>query len=195
MTRALVLGLLLASSPAVAAESIRCGSELISEGDTALELQAACGAPDHVDRRTIIKNAASRVPEGVEMAHIYQEVETWTYAPLGGQLMRLIEVKEGAVKSIRAVAVRARSGDSGCARAVFSTPATTGQVELTCGLADDVTRWVEERTLRTRDGLEVKKLITRERWIYVPGPGRLIRIFEFENGRLVRESSGNRAPR
>lgn len=176
------------------ASSFRCGSELIGEGDTVLELQAACGAPDHVDRRTIVQSVAVPGLAATEVSHLYEELETWTYTGGGGKLMRVVEVRRGKITAIRTVAVRGPRDLKGCTRAVFGEPALSGQVELTCGLPDDRSRWVEERVIKRRDGLEQRVIVTHERWFYVPGPGMLIRIFDFENGRLVRESTGARAP-
>jgi hypothetical protein len=184
--------LLSAASPIAAAESLRCRTELITPGDTSFELLAACGEPDHKHRRTTVRTRDRLGPGVVESAHVYQEIETWTYAAAGGRMMRLVEIRQGQVTAIRSIAVRDQGGDR-CARAIFGQPTLIGQVELACGAPDDRSQWVEERVLRDKHGRERIQLVTHERWIIAPGPGMLLRIFEFENGKLVRESTGARA--
>jgi hypothetical protein len=176
------------------AEGVRCGDQVIDVGDTALELETACGSPDHRDRRLVVENRVYQATrDAVEVAHVYEEVETWTYGAGDGLMMRIAEVRRGLVTAIRTVAVR-RDRDLGrCLRASFASPALTGQVELACGRPDDLSRWVEERVLRTKRGLEHRTIVTHERWTYDPGPGRLIRIFAFEDGRLVRVTTGGRS--
>lgn len=173
------------------AESVRCSSRLISPGAEAVELLAACGEPDHLDRRVVIHSKT--VGRG-EVEQITEEIETWIYAPAGGRMMRLIVLRKGRVESIRSVAVRDTGDDGRCARAIFSAPTTLGQVEFVCGAPVDRTRWIEERIRRTEEGHEIRVVSTRERWVYAPAPGRLIRVFEFENGRLLDESTGARTP-
>ncbi|RLU07701.1 hypothetical protein CS078_17825, partial [Pseudomonas prosekii] len=69
------LGLALAASQAAAADTLRCGSQLISVGDRSSEVLQKCGEP--VSRDLLgYKRSANRREEF--------QVEEWTYGPNGG---------------------------------------------------------------------------------------------------------------
>lgn len=196
--RAAGLSLLVSASlfaPDAFASSMRCGSRLITAGTAALVLEEACGSPDHVDRRLVTRGSAVAVGRGWEGAvrRTLEEVETWTYAGGGGEMMRIVTIRRGEVERIRTVAVRGGRTSERCVRPIFATPTLTGQVELTCGAPDDRDAWIEEEILRDRVGRVLRRTVHHERWIYNPGPGHLLRIFEFEDGKLVRESTGARS--
>jgi hypothetical protein len=69
------LGLVIVVSQASAADTLRCGSQLISVGDRSSEVLQKCGEP--VSRDVLgYKRSANRREEF--------QVEEWTYAPNGG---------------------------------------------------------------------------------------------------------------
>ncbi|NUT77491.1 DUF2845 domain-containing protein [Pseudomonas sp. C1C7] len=77
MGRRLLFALVLATSasPALAADTLRCGSQLISVGDRAGEVLQKCGEP--VSRDLLgYKRSANRREEF--------PVEEWTYGPKSG---------------------------------------------------------------------------------------------------------------
>jgi hypothetical protein len=70
------LGLLLATGPASAADTLRCGSQLISVGDRSSEVLQKCGQP--VARDDLgYKRSVNRREE--------YPVEEWTYGPNSGK--------------------------------------------------------------------------------------------------------------
>ncbi len=82
MIRRLLTGLVLAlsASQAWAADTLRCGSQLISVGDRSSEVLQKCGEP--VSRDLLgYKRSADRREEF--------QVEEWTYGPNGGMYQYL----------------------------------------------------------------------------------------------------------
>ncbi|EJM66215.1 DUF2845 domain-containing protein [Pseudomonas sp. GM55] len=82
MTRRLLTGLILAlaASQAWAADTLRCGSQLVSVGDRSSEVLQKCGEP--VSRDLLgYKRSANRREEF--------QVEEWTYGPNGGMYQYL----------------------------------------------------------------------------------------------------------
>ncbi|WP_130908592.1 MULTISPECIES: DUF2845 domain-containing protein [unclassified Pseudomonas] len=78
--RLLALALTAAASQAWAADTLRCGSQLISVGDRSSEVLQKCGDP--VSRDLLgYKRSANRREEF--------QVEEWTYGPNGGMYQYL----------------------------------------------------------------------------------------------------------
>ncbi|MHC8312794.1 DUF2845 domain-containing protein [Pseudomonas sp. GT1P32] len=74
------LALAMAASPATAADTLRCGSQLVSVGDRSSEVLQKCGEP--VSRDLLgYKRSANRREEF--------QVEEWTYGPNGGMYQYL----------------------------------------------------------------------------------------------------------
>lgn len=192
---ALVAATLVAAPSAAHAESLRCDKRVISVGDTRLELEARCGPPDHKSEHT--RRALRQVQTALGLVAVgegeVERVERWLYAEDAGRLVRLVELRRARVTRIETIAVRARD-DEGCARALFSDGTPAAHVEHTCGAPDDRATWTELRS--TRVGRVTQTVsVERETWVYAPGPGRLLRVFEFADGRLTQLETGGRAPR
>nr|WP_160108422.1 DUF2845 domain-containing protein [Pseudomonas izuensis] len=78
--RLLALGLAMVASQAWAADTLRCGSQLISVGDRSSEVLQKCGEP--VSRDLLgYKRSVNRREEF--------QVEEWTYGPNGGMYQYL----------------------------------------------------------------------------------------------------------
>ena len=71
----LLAGALLLASAAAQADSMRCGSALVSVGDRAWEVEQKCGAPDHRD-------AVGYTLGGYDRREF--KVEEWVYGPRNG---------------------------------------------------------------------------------------------------------------
>ena len=100
---ALVLALL--ALPA-AADSFRCGSMLVNDGDSASELLSKCGRPKQVTSRSVMR--APVVWYGSTMVRVPGEmmetkVETWVYDFGPHKLMQQVEVEGGIVTSVRSL--------------------------------------------------------------------------------------------
>jgi hypothetical protein len=175
--------------------SIRCGNRLVSVGDSVIELRARCGEPDDVQRfsdiRVLFDGRGGRRERLIE-------IEEWVYLLGTGRIPRLVRLENGRVRAIETAAFTALPRESEaaverCRRQLFPLNGTTAaQVRLTCGPPDQLDRIQDELTTRTKRGLEFRRLVTRERWVYNFGSAHLLRIFEFANGRLVSMDTGDR---
>ena len=99
---ALLLGSALLISSAAAADTLRCGSKLISEGDTIDKVLQYCGEPTETKRTWITRQprfeyGGQEIPfEGSEDV----PVDLWTYDFGPNKLMRRIRFVAGKVESI-----------------------------------------------------------------------------------------------
>jgi hypothetical protein len=96
----LVLGLL-ACSPAFA---FRCGTKLVSEGDTRAEVIAKCGDPtDIVEQRSVYRRPmiwANGRPHYIGRDFMEVPVESWVYNLGPNKLMRRLRFEDGLVAEI-----------------------------------------------------------------------------------------------
>jgi len=97
----LVLGLL-AASPAIA--TMRCGSKIITKGDTRSEVAAKCGEPDEVvTQRSVFRRPVvwtNGRPYYVGEDYIEVPVESWVYNFGPNKLMRRIRFEGGIITEI-----------------------------------------------------------------------------------------------
>jgi len=103
---ALLLGLcLLAASPSFAA--IRCGTKLVSEGDTRSEVAAKCGEPTEVVmqksvfRRPVIWTRNGPYYVGEDFIEV--PVEAWIYNLGPNKLMRRLRFEGGVLIEIESL--------------------------------------------------------------------------------------------
>lgn len=93
--------LLLAADGASAEDSMRCGSALVTTGDTDTEVLLRCGEPlvrdvvgvkaVSVKRRNVLRQTEVTTEE---------KVEKWTYRPGGGKFMRVLTFQGGVLVSV-----------------------------------------------------------------------------------------------
>jgi hypothetical protein len=97
----LLLGVLLAL-PAHA-DAMRCGSRLVSDGDTRTAVRALCGEPSDIYTRTILRrphyNLHGRLIYYGD-GFIEVPVEVWTYNLGPYKLMRRVRFVDGVVEDI-----------------------------------------------------------------------------------------------
>ncbi len=86
----------LSIAPAVASESLRCGTQLINVGANKAELLRTCGAPQFVDHYCKKEYLVGRH----EVNAICEEVELWTYNFGPGTFLMNVEFKEGRISDI-----------------------------------------------------------------------------------------------
>ncbi len=184
----LVLGLSFASPPLLA---MRCGTELISEGDLALELRKHCGEPDWIDRQyeEIVYDE-----EGDFEHRIANVIERWVYNFGPNQFMRFVLIRNNRVAQIT-------TGDYGftmpkspprCDSRVFSLGMSLLEVQGKCGKPDSVSQRHETITRPLAKGVRGKSTVTIDEWIYNLGPQRFVRILVFRNGRLTKVETGGK---
>jgi hypothetical protein len=101
-TAAVVLLGLLAASPAFA--SLRCGTKLVTEGDTLSEVAAKCGEPaDVVKMSSVFRRPVIWVygrPQYIGEDYMEVPVEAWIYNFGPRKLMRRLQFENGIVTKI-----------------------------------------------------------------------------------------------
>jgi hypothetical protein len=99
----LALWLLLAAALPQMAWAFRCGNRLVSEGDTAGEVRAKCGAPTDVRHHTVWRAPvvwrAGR-PFRVWGDDLPVPVETWTYNLGSHRFIQQLRLEDGIVVEI-----------------------------------------------------------------------------------------------
>jgi hypothetical protein len=98
--------LLGAAADAARANSMRCGNDLVTRGDTQIQVLADCGQPDAIERlpsllvpgTTIYGNQIYAGPFGTGLAGV--SVELWTYNFGPRRLMRQVRLESGSVTEI-----------------------------------------------------------------------------------------------
>lgn len=85
------------------ADSFRCGSRLVHEGDTRAEVVAKCGDPTDVEHRSIWRRPTywhhgRAISLGTDFVEI--PVELWLYNLGSNQLMRRVRFEDGLVVEI-----------------------------------------------------------------------------------------------
>ena len=95
-----LLAVTLAATPAYA---FRCGSRLVSEGDTRGEVRAKCGEPAEVEQRSIWRQPVVWLhgrPYQLSNDQIEIPVESWVYNLGPNKLMRRVRFEDGRVVEI-----------------------------------------------------------------------------------------------
>lgn len=88
---------------AAAADSLRCGTRLITEGDTAAKVAALCGPPAGVTRTEVLRRPVlwrHGRPYYLSAHPVAVAVEFWTYNLGSHKLMRRVRIEDGLVTGI-----------------------------------------------------------------------------------------------
>lgn len=97
----LVLGTMLAA-PAFA-DTMRCGNQLVGQGDTRSLVLELCGEPTEVQQRSILRRPQIRLNGRLYFSSLgFEElpVEIWTYNFGPYQLMRRVKFVDGLIEAI-----------------------------------------------------------------------------------------------
>jgi hypothetical protein len=101
--RSRIAALALAVAAPSMADSLRCGSRLILEGDTAGKLRSLCGTPAAISRSSLQRAPAvwfnGRLVS-VGFAPVEVPVETWEYNFGPNRLIHRVRLEDGLVVSI-----------------------------------------------------------------------------------------------
>ena len=179
-------------SPAEAANSMKCGTRLVTTGDTKAEVLARCGAPDWRDEwsEKIIEDFA-----GLNERRISVERERWIYNFGPQKFLRFLVFQNGRLVNIT-------TGDHGFHR--NSGPSGTCDVDkLQTGLSQyEVLQRCGEPFFRDSRDEEMfsaisgqnRRLVERrvDEWTYNLGPNRFMRILTFKNGHLEQIVTGDK---
>lgn len=177
----------------VGAAGIRCNKQIVSSGDTTLEVKVACGAPAHVESTVETRTIRSYRPRfGYVERRITVPVERWTYVLGPNKFIRTLVFENGKLVAVKSEG-KPPDGEPSierCRKSIHSKGDTTAEVMLRCGPPADTHRWYEERAVGNLN-YEKRVLVSFERWIYNFGPSRFLRILTFEDGRLVEIDTGD----
>ncbi|OGW34255.1 MAG: hypothetical protein A2010_00030 [Nitrospirae bacterium GWD2_57_9] len=166
------------------AETLRCGSSLVSEGETKADVLMKCGEP--ASRESRQEETVERLDAETKRI-VTTVIDEWTYDFGPNSLIRILEFRSGKLTDIRegTYGGARHSVAAGCEGATPDRGSTRAEVSAQCGDPS----WKEERqeeTVSTADPDAKKRvLVTIEEWTYNLGPNRFIRIFEFRNGKLA----------
>ncbi len=112
MRSLLVIALLI--SPAAFADAMRCGSRLISDGDTIRMVLDLCGEPSDVQTRSILRRPSYFLNGRYYYygdAMVEAPVEIWTYNFGPYKLMRRVRFVDGLVEEIETLGYGYRANE------------------------------------------------------------------------------------
>jgi len=95
---------LLAAAPALA-DTLRCGSRLVTEGDSAASVRKKCGEPVNIETQSLVRgpyvwqdNRYRYVAPGSEIEY---KVELWTFNFGPKRLMARVRLEAGLVTEVK----------------------------------------------------------------------------------------------
>ena len=90
---------ILAGAATASADSMRCGSKLLTDGDTLDKVEALCGPPAAVERREILRPFGYN--RGITVHSSYEvSVELWTYNFGPNKLMYRLRFEDGLLVDV-----------------------------------------------------------------------------------------------
>lgn len=99
-TASLLLSALFLAAPA---QAFRCGSRIVTEGDTRAEVRAKCGDPADIERRSVWRRPVVWLhgrPYFASTDQIEIPIESWVYNLGPRKLMRRLRFEDGRVIEI-----------------------------------------------------------------------------------------------
>ena len=173
------------------AHAIRCGTNLISKGDLALEVKQHCGEPYWIDRWY------DEIVYGEETdfeRRISNIIERWVYNSGPNHLIRFVTIRNNRVESIETGGHGFNVSKSmrDCDTDKFSLGMTSVEVQQKCGQPDSTARRQETVTTPLAPGVRQKTTAAIDEWVYNYGPQSFMRILKFYNGTLIHIETGPR---
>ncbi len=163
--------------------AFRCGSDLITEGDSKISVLKKCGDPSWIDRwlEEIVD-----LPDTNFEHRITRINERWVYNPGPTQFLRIITFKDSKVLSIDTGGrgFTPEPGTQHCNFDIISLGSTTAEVNARCGEPDLIDQRYETITRRIAGGRR-QVTVTVDEWTFNLGPTRFMRTLTFRNGNLV----------
>lgn len=200
----ILLALLAAAS---AGPSLRCPQGLVGEGDARIDLLGRCGEPALKEQRVIERLQAVTTGNRRDDRRIQRTitvlVEDWTYDFGPNAFTHVVTLENGRVIAIerRSYGYRREPATSLVvpSRARCEHLAGVGEgdgkldVLARCGepaFVDAWDEWQEVVVTRGDSAVAERVTVTIEIWTYDLGRNRLVRFVRFENGRVVRVTTG-----
>ncbi len=186
----LILTVLYSSSSV--ADSMRCGTRLVTTNDTKAEVLIRCGTPDWRDQwsEKFIEDFA-----GLHERRISVERERWIYNFGPQKFLRFLVFKNGRLMTISTGSHGYRKDSRlpvHCDTDILDTGLSQYEVLQRCGepfFRDSRTEEVFDSISRGSRRLVERRI---DEWTYNLGPTRFMRILTFNNGRLEEIVSGSK---
>ena len=169
------------------AQAFRCNNNLISEGDSTLDLLRSCGQPDFKSFRYI--------PGGDTLLS-----EFWFYNQGSNKLIQVVQLRRGRVRDITTDG-RGFNSQPSCEPHFIEEGWSDYELFRRCGEPDVLVRFedVPRPNLSNRSDyrfgpsrrLYNGPLIWAEEWQYNFGQRHLTRLIRLENGKIVDIETGN----
>jgi hypothetical protein len=104
-TKAVAVSLfaLFAWSGAASSDSFRCGSKLMTDGDSTAKVEALCGTPESIERREVLRRPIRWYrgrPYYLSYDFVPIPVEYWTYNLGPNKLMRRLRFEDGLLVEV-----------------------------------------------------------------------------------------------
>lgn len=184
------VALLVVGTTSIPAAAMRCGSYLVSTGDTKGEVLLKCGEP--ASQNTYQQQLREGIDQNHEVRTTYL-FDDWVYNFGPDQLLQIVTFRNGRVFSIRSgdYGFPSRGTDDTCRHGqLLKTGETLAEVELKCG--PPLVR--ERRSDVILDSFDTSTSLRREiaidEWMYNFGADFFILYLRFENGKLAAIDSG-----
>lgn len=186
----LVLLALVCSASVAAADSMRCGSRLVSVEARAGEVLAICGEPSYRDDRPFQQPGGNWV----------SDTEEWTYNFGSNQLLRVLSFRNGRLVDIASDGYGfPRSAGSRCEPNGIVEGLSKYRLLMACGQPLTRQTFSGYRPYSEgnsgdgfRRGNQYVVPIYREEWVYNFGARYLLRIVTLDNGRVSDVQNGQR---
>lgn len=152
-----------------------CDEPKVSIGQTKAEVKSKCGEPTWKEGR---KEPILLRKTPHKKGRATQTLEEWDYNLGPQQFIRILQFRNGKLASIETGGYGWTPGgpvDFGCDKTILSNGATKMELQGKCGKPTSISK---------------QKKRSGEAWTYNLGPNRFIRIYRFENGRLVETKTG-----
>ncbi|MFC4728461.1 DUF2845 domain-containing protein [Coralloluteibacterium thermophilus] len=165
-----------------AAQSLRCGSSVVSAGQDAYEVRRACGEPLSITDRSEVDVRGALGPNETRRE---RRIEEWIYDRGAGGMIDRLTFENNRLVGVAAVA-RSSTGTAACSDATFAQGTDEAVLLSRCGAPAQRTPVYEERV--ARDGARGERYapVRREEWIYDRGAGTLPRRVLLVDGRIQR---------
>ena len=160
-----------------AADTLRCGGDLVQRGDRTWDVRELCGEPD--------------LKEPVDFAvradgAIVTTVERWYYNRGPRRLVRMVDFRDGQVSAVRTGGYGYTTFPGSDCRARLIRRGMT-RMELLGECGPPAASQVIHPAFFRQAAVPV-----REEWLYEFGTGRFARIVTLERGRVIRVERGRR---
>ncbi len=163
--------------------AFRCGSGLVTEGESKISVLRKCGEPSWVDRWS---EESIELPDTDFEHRISRINERWIYNPGPTQFLRIVTFRDSKVFAIETGSrgFTVVPGMQRCDLDTFSLGATSAEIVAQCGEPNLKEQRYETITHKIAGGRKQIR-VTVDEWTFNLGPSRFMRTLTFRNGNLV----------